>query len=70
MTARAERADVCSLYCNSRILHDVRNKRDVAQLTEYRRGRLIFAVKAAETLLGMCLRSQQVGHSASLREHS
>ena len=50
----------CSLYCNSRILHGVRNKRDVAMMTEDRRHRLILAVKGAEKLVAMCLRSQQV----------
>ena len=49
-----------SLYCNSCILRGVRNKRDVAQLSEGLQTKLIIAVKAAEKLVGMCLRSQQV----------
>ncbi|CAD6573450.1 MAG: hypothetical protein TREMPRED_000828 [Tremellales sp. Tagirdzhanova-0007] len=55
------------LYCNSCILRGVRNKRDVAQLSEGLQTKLIIAVKAAEKLVGMCLRSQQV--EANLNTH-
>ncbi|ORY32276.1 hypothetical protein BCR39DRAFT_45188 [Naematelia encephala] len=47
------------LYCNSRVLHGIRSKRDVAQLSEERKQRLVNAMNAAETLVAMALRSQQ-----------
>lgn len=47
------------MYSNSKLLHGVRSKRDVTNLPPHRRERLLIAVKGAETLLGMALRSQQ-----------
>lgn len=47
------------LFTNSRILHGVRNKQDVARMPEHRRQRLIKARKSAETLIDMCLRGKQ-----------
>jgi len=48
------------MYADSRILHGVKSKRDVEKMPEERRQRLLKAVKAAETMVDMCLRSQSV----------
>jgi len=47
------------LFTNSRILHGVQSKSDVARMPEHRRARLIKARHAAETLLDMCIRGNQ-----------
>jgi hypothetical protein len=51
------------LYSNARILHGIRRRRDVTELSEERRQFLIRAVRAAETIVDMCLRSQSVSHN-------
>jgi hypothetical protein len=48
------------LYSNARILHGIRRRRDVTDLSEERRQFLIKAVRAAETIVHMCLKSQSV----------
>lgn len=48
------------LYTNARILHGIRRRRDVTELSEERRSFLIKAVRAAENIVNMCLRSQTV----------
>lgn len=52
---------ICSteLFANSKILHGIRNKHDVARLPEHRRKRLIAARTAAERQLEICLRGKQ-----------
>lgn len=57
----AVKSYVCSaeLFANSRILHGIRNKHDVAKLPEHRRQRLIKARSAAERHLDICLRGNQ-----------
>lgn len=44
------------LHTNSRILHSVRSRRDVALLSEKRHILLVNALRSAETLVGMALR--------------
>lgn len=51
------------LYSNARILHGIRRRRDVTELSEERRQLLIKAVRAAETIVYMCLKSQTVSFS-------
>ena len=48
------------MLSNALILHGIRRRRDVTDLSEERRGFLIKAVRAAETIVHMCLKSQTV----------
>lgn len=50
------------MLSNALILHGIRRRRDVTDLSEERRGFLIKAVRAAETIVHMCLKSQTVRH--------
>lgn len=45
------------LHTNSRILHSVRSRRDASLLPETRHALLVNALRSAETLVGMALRS-------------
>ncbi|RXK36515.1 hypothetical protein M231_06237 [Tremella mesenterica] len=47
------------MYVNSRILHGVRNKQDIAHLSDQRKEALIIAVRAAEKLVATALRGGQ-----------
>jgi hypothetical protein len=63
------------MLSNARILHGIRRRRDVTDLSEERRGFLIKAVRAAERIVHMCLKSQSVsftidGADGSTGEHS
>lgn len=63
------------MLSNALILHGIRRRRDVTDLSEERRGFLIKAVRAAETIVHMCLKSQTVhqtivGADDSTGEHS
>jgi len=63
------------MLSNALILHGIRRRRDVTDLSEERRGFLIKAVRAAETIVHMCLKSQTVrqtvvGADDSTDEHS
>jgi len=63
------------MLSNALILHGIRRRRDVTDLSEERRGFLIKAVRAAETIVHMCLKSQtvcetDVGADGSIDEHS
>lgn len=49
------------MLSNALILHGIRRRRDVTDLSEERRGFLIKAVRAAERIVHMCLKSQTVG---------
>jgi len=62
------------MLSNALILHGIRRRRDVTDLSEERRGFLIKAVRAAETIVHMCLKSQTVrydtgGADGSTDEH-
>lgn len=48
------------LYSNARILHGIRRRRDVTELSEERRHLLVKAVRAAEKIVNMCLNSGAV----------
>jgi hypothetical protein len=63
------------MLSNALILHGIRRRRDVTDLSEERRGFLIKAVRAAETIIHMCLKSQTVRYNidradGSTDEHS
>jgi hypothetical protein len=47
------------MYLNSKILYGVRSQKDVASLSKAQLERLVVAIRAAETLIGMGLRSQE-----------
>jgi hypothetical protein len=47
------------MYLNSKILYGVRSQKDVAGLSKAQLDRLVVAIRAAETLIGMGLRSQE-----------
>lgn len=44
------------MYTNSRILYGVRNKFDIARMSDQRKEFLIIAIRAAEKILSICLR--------------
>ena len=44
------------MYTNSRILYGVRNKYDIARMSDQRKEFLIIAIRSAEKILSMCLR--------------
>ncbi|GFZ52232.1 hypothetical protein JCM24511_10005 [Saitozyma sp. JCM 24511] len=48
-----------AMYLNSKILYGVRSQKDVASLSKAQLERLVVAIRAAETLIGMGLRSQE-----------
>ena len=48
-----------SVYCNSLILNGVKNKGDVALLSEERHAFLLKAVNSAETLMAVAFRGEQ-----------